>query len=155
MNIDLASYSDFGACGSWHDGVKNHHFPSNVAACYGRTGWGNWEAFVCILTWRFAEMQVAVMRRLACMPWVFVVGVMILAWQCQEALAQFPVGHWQNCHATFYGDDTAAATMGELTVRFSFLKNKFAAKTAFLESLTGWQNLEITHFRENTRIHNN
>jgi hypothetical protein len=45
--------------------------------------------------------------------------------------------------------------MGELTVRFSFLKNKFAAKTAFLESLTGWQKLEITHFRENTRIHNN
>lgn len=77
------------------------------------------------------------MRRLACMPWVFVVAVMILAWQCQEALAQFPVGRWQNCDAKFYGDDTAAATMGELTVRFFFLKSKFAAKTAFLESLTG------------------
>jgi hypothetical protein len=71
------------------------------------------------------------------MPWFFVVAVMILARQCQEALAQFPVGHWQNCRATFYGEDTAAATMGKLTVRFSFLKNKFAAKTAFLESLTG------------------
>jgi len=82
-------------------------------------------------------MQVAVMRRLACMPWFFVVAVMILAWQCQEALAQFLVGRWQNCDATFYGDDTAAATMGELTVRFFFLKNKFAAKRAFLESLTG------------------
>jgi hypothetical protein len=40
---------------------------------------GNWGPFVCILTWRFAEMQVAVMRILACMPWFFVVAVMILA----------------------------------------------------------------------------
>jgi len=40
---------------------------------------GNWGAFVRILSWRFAEMQVAVMRILACMPWFFVVAVMILA----------------------------------------------------------------------------